>query len=298
MTSPRKNLALQFSTLLVVTACFVVMGGALLLSQNLERMLTLWGDDIQMTVYLSEDITTDQQAEIEKTLKETPEVGSVSLVTQEKALNDFRGQLASYAPDLAKDDELLKLIPASLQVSLSDKVATIDQSATLQAVASKVKTLSGVDEVSYGQDWVEKYSTLVTAIQMVIRALGLVIIIASIFVMSNMIRASVEARREEIAVLELIGATSRMIRRPFIAEGAMLGGTASALSMVLCFGIFTAVKHFTVTKLSFLQLGEHLAFLNVFTLVAFVLGGIILGAVGSFLCVRSVNTGWAAKAEA
>jgi cell division transport system permease protein len=272
------------------------MGGALLLSQNLQRVLTLWGDDIQLTVYLSEDITTENQANLEKFLKSNSEVGEVRLVTQERALTDFRTQLASYAPDLAKDDELLKLIPASLQVSLAHSVAAQEQGAILQNLAAKVKELPGVDDVSYGQEWVEKYSALVTAIEVVIRFLGFIVIMASVFVMSNMIRASVEGRREEIAVLELIGATARMIRRPFIVEGALLGGTASLLAVVLCYGIFFAVKQFTITKLSFLQLGEHLAFLNVFLMIGFVIFGVVLGAVGSFLCVRRVNDGWAARA--
>ncbi|MNT17899.1 Cell division protein FtsX [compost metagenome] len=219
-------------------------------------------------------------------------------MSQEKALTDFRSQLASYAPDLAQDDELLKLIPSSFQVSLSEKVSTEDQSSVLQSLSGKIKSLQGVDDVSFGQDWVEKYSALVTAIEVVIRVLGFIVVLASIFVMSNMIRASVEARREEISVLELIGATARMIRRPFIIEGAILGGTASLLSVFICFGIYSAVRHFTMTRLSFLQLGEHLAFLNIFTVIAFVAGGILLGAIGSFLCVRSVNNGWAARAGA
>ncbi|MNJ91211.1 Cell division protein FtsX [compost metagenome] len=296
MRGPKKSLALHISTLIVVTACFVVMGGALLLSQNLQKILTLWGEDIQMTVYLSEDITDESRKSIESFLKATNQVGDIRLVTQEKALGDFRQQLATYAPDLAQDDELLKLIPSSLQVSLASSVSTQDQTQVLKSLAEKVHDLDGVDEVSYGQDWVEKYSALVTAIEISIRGLGFIIVLASIFVMSNVIRASVEARREEIAVLELIGATSTMIRRPFLVDGAFLGGISSLAALGICFGIFVAAKELFLQKLSFLQLGHHLIFLSITLSIFFVIGGIALGAFGSYLCVRRINDGWAARA--
>lgn len=296
MRVPKKNVALNISTLIVVTACFVVMGGALLLSQNLQKILTLWGDDIQMTVYLSEDTTEDSRLKIENFLKSKPQVGDVRFITQEKALTDFRQQLATYAPDLAQDDDLLKLIPSSLQVSLASSVAAQDQVQVLASLAEQVKELDDVDEVSYGQDWVEKYSALVRTVELSIQGLGFVIVLASIFVMSNAIRASIEARREEISVLELIGATSTMIRRPFLMNGAFLGGISSAIALGVCFGIFVGVKGLFLQQLSFLQLGHHLSFLSIPLSVLFVILGVALGSFGSYLCVRRINDGWAARA--
>lgn len=287
-----KNKALRISTMMVVTACFLVMGGGLLLSQNLKNLLTLWGNDIQLTVYLNDDSTELQQAQIQKFLNSSRSVKGVLFVDQRKALADFQLQLASYAPDIAKDEDLLKYIPASLQVSLH----STQDIQVLRALAEQLKSFSGVEEVSYGQDWVEKYSALVTALQAVIQTLGFVIVVASIFVMSNAIRASIEERHEEIAVLELIGATSSMIRTPFLKEGAILGGASSALAMVLCAGFFLLIKNFFMQKLSFLQVGPHLAFMSLAAVGGFIVLGITLGALASYLCVRRINDGWAARA--
>ncbi|WP_347355913.1 permease-like cell division protein FtsX [Bdellovibrio sp.] len=293
MRPPRKNWALKLSTLVVVTACFVVMGAALLISQNFRNILTLWGEDVQMTVYLAQDLSDSGRENIQARLKENDEVGAVKFISQEKALGDFRLQMASYAPDISQDEELLRLIPASFQVQLSSSVATADQMPVLQKLAEQVKGLQGVEEVSYGQDWVEKYAALVSAIEITLRALCLVILLASLFVMSNAIRASIQSRKDEIVVLEMIGATPSMIRKPFLIEGAFLGVLSSLMAMVLCFVVYVGIKNLLTTKLSFLQLGQHIEFLGPIVLVAFVCVGTALGAFGSYLCVRSINDGFA-----
>ncbi|AHZ85812.1 permease-like cell division protein FtsX [Bdellovibrio bacteriovorus] len=293
MRPHHKNWALKVSTLVVVTACFVVMGAALLVSQNFRNILTLWGEDVQMTVYLSQDLSEKGRQDIESKIKENENVAAVKFVTQEQALGDFRTQMASYAPDITQDEELLRLIPASLLVQLKSNVAAAEQTAVLQNMAGKLRQLEGVDEVSYGQDWVEKYAALVNAIELTLRALCVVILMASLFVMSNAIRASVAARKDEIVVLEMIGATPSMIRKPFLVEGAVLGVVSSVLSLGLCFAVYIGIKNLLTTKLSFLQLGEHIQFLGPLLLVTFVVAGTGLGALGSYLCVRRMNDGFA-----
>ena len=293
MTPPRKNWALKLSTLVVVTACFVVMGAALLISQNFRNILTLWGEDVQLTVYLAQDLSDSGRDNIQARLRDHDEVGAVTFISQEKALGDFRSQMASYAPDISQDEELLRLIPASFQVQLKSSVTTADQMPVLQKISEQMKGLQGVEEVSYGQDWVEKYAALVSAIELTLQALCVVILLASLFVMSNAIRASVQSRKEEIVVLEMIGATPSMIRKPFLREGAWLGVSASAMAMVLCFVVYVGIKNLLTTKLSFLQLGQHIEFLGPLVLVGFVFLGTALGAFGSYLCVRRINDGFA-----
>lgn len=293
MRPPRKNWALRFSTLIVVTACFVVIGGALVLTQNFRNILTLWGEDVQMTVYLTQDISDQGIAFLENKIKTSAEVQTITYVNQEKALSDFRVQMASYAPDISQDEELLRLIPASLQIKLANTASAEDQMRSLQNLARQVRPLEGVEEVSYGQDWIAKYAALITTIETTLRFLGLIILGAALFVISNSIRASIASRKEEIVVLEMIGATPSMIRKPFLVEGAILGVTSSMLALVLCFGIFVVIKNVLVDKLSFLQLSQHIHFLSPVVGVVFVIIGTGLGAIASYLCVRRINDGFA-----
>jgi cell division transport system permease protein len=292
-----KNLALKFSTLIVVTACFVVMATSLMISKNFRNILTHWGEDVQLTVYLSSDISAQGRDELEKFFKGHKDIGDFTLVTQDKALSDFRAQLASYAPDISKDEELLKMIPSSYQVKLKTEIATDAQSQILQSIASELKGRSGIDDVSYGQDWVEKYSAFVSAINLALNLVGIIVLCASIFVMSNAIRASVQVHRDEIVVLEMIGATAAMIRKPFLKEGASLGFISSSLAIGIAFGMYTVGKSIVNTRLSFLRIGEQMSFISPWTIAAVIIGGTVLGALGSYLCVKRINDGYAAASQ-
>lgn len=295
MRPHQKNWALKISTLVVVTACYVIMGGALLVSQNFRNLLTMWGEDVQMTVYLAEDLSPQGRQDIEAKIRQSEGVGEVQFISQDQALKDFRVQMASYAPDLSQDDELLHLIPASFQVQLGKDVAVTEQTSVLQNLADQIRQLEGVDEVSYGQEWVTKYASVVRVVELALQILCLVILAASLFVMSNAIRASVQARRDEIVVLEMIGATPQMVRKPFMLEGAALGMVATLLALTLCLAMFAGTKTLLTTRLNFLQLGEHLRFLSPIVLVSFVAMGTGLGALGSYLCVRKLNDGFAGR---
>lgn len=297
MRAPAKNWALKFSTLIVVTACFVVLLGTLVLAQNFRNILTLWGEDVQMSVYLAQDLSETGRGFIEEKIKAHPHVEKITLVTQERALEDFRSQMASYAPDINQDEELLRLIPASLQVKMAPSVGAEEHMTALQDLATELKSLEGVEEVSYGQDWIAKYATLVKTFEMTLSLLGAIILLAVLFVISNVIRASIASRKEEIVVLEMIGATPAMIRKPFMTEGAVLGFFASAFSVMICFGLYIGIKSLLVEKLNFFQLNQHLQFLNMFTWIAFVAGGSVLGALASYLCVRKINDGFAGRSQ-
>ena len=293
MKRSSKNWALKISTLIVVTACFVVMGSTFLVSENLKNILTLWGENVQLTVYLDPDISDAGRSYIESKLRESGKVIGVELVTQEKALGEFRSQLASYAPDLNQDEELLRLIPASLQVRLTPDISSADQGQVLEELSQSVRELEGVEEVSYGQDWVAKYSAFVSAIEIAFKLVGAIVVLAALFVISNAVRASIHNRHDEIVVLEMIGATSAMVRKPFLREGALLGLVSSAMSLAICFAIYIGIKQLVVTKLNFLQLSEHLQFLGPFSITIFLLCGTLLGALASYFCVRRLNDGFA-----
>ena len=293
--SLKRNWTLQFSTLIVVTACYLVVCGSFLLSQNLQKILTVWGEELQMTVYLSENSESSEIESLQKKIETNPNVGTVHFVSKERALNDFRVQMASYAPDILNEKDLLSLIPASFQVTLSNSLKAVDHLKVLNALAGTLKAEKTVAEVSYGQEWIQKYGQFLYYFEKACQALGIIIFCAALFVLSNVIRASVQSRRQEIEVLELIGATPAMIRRPFMIEGALIGFVSSVLAVGVCYFAYANTLRFFENELNFLQLSQHLHFLGLTLIAAFCLAGTLLGALGSYLCVRQINDGWAAS---
>lgn len=293
--SLKRNWTLQFSTLIVVTACYAIVCGSFLLSQNLQKILTVWGEELQMTVYLSENTEANDVESLQKKIESNPNVGKVHFVSKEKALEDFRGQMASYAPDLMGEKDLLTLIPASFQISLSQSLKAMDHLKILDALAGTLKAEKSVAEVSYGQEWVQKYGQFLYYFEKACQALGIIIFCAALFVLSNVIRASVQSRKQEIEVLELIGATPAMIRRPFMVEGALIGFVSSLFAVGICYFAYANILSFFENELKFLQLSQHLQFLGMTLVVGFCVAGTLLGALGSYLCVRQINDGWAAS---
>jgi cell division transport system permease protein len=210
-------------------------------------------------------------------------------------LVSFQDQLASYAADLLKDAELMKFIPESLQVRLSDTVGVSAQLETLQTLSEELKKDDVVEEVSFGQEWVRTYSVIVHALSdMGLWVVGL-LIAASLFVISNAISSSIQQRRQEIEVLELVGASKKFVRLPFLAEGLFVGGASGILAVVLLAAGFSAVREAFQSQIAFLQLSSHLHFFSIGRVALFIVAAMAMGALSAQLSLRKLNDGWAAS---
>lgn len=297
-SSKSQNSALRFATVIVLTASFAVLQTLSLLSLNLQNVLTMWGEQLQVNVYLTDTATPEQTNQIQNFLKNRDDIGKIDYVSAEKALNSFKEQMASYAPDLLKDNDLLKIIPASVQFSLSEKVAAQDQLPTMKNIADQLKTQAGVDDVSYGQDWVKTYSSLVLGLKSVVGLFILVIAAAALFVISNAIRQSIHQRREAIEVMELVGATPAFIRKPFLREGAVISFVSSALALVGTAAAYSWGKKALAGELQFFQLASNVHFFGVWQILLILAVSTAVGLFASYICLRSLNDGWAAGQRA
>jgi len=249
----------------------------------LKRVLASWGDGLQMTVYLNDDVMKDGAMQVKAELEALGGVGEISYVPREIATENFKKQMASYAPNLLADADFSNPFPSSLRLTLDGGVSNSVDVERLEKMAANIQKIKGVEDVSYGQSWVQNYSSFVSTLY------------GSLFVVGNSIRTSISARREEIEILELVGATSSMIRRPFVTEGFLMGGMAAIFALV-----FNGLLHIWQTSVMsssvvLSRLVPLMSFLNVATIVGFLLFGAALGALGAWLTVRRINDGWSAK---
>ncbi|MFZ4405194.1 MAG: cell division protein FtsX, partial [Pseudobdellovibrionaceae bacterium] len=265
-----------------------------LFSDNLKKILSYWGDQFQMTVYLSDDLNNKKVKSIAEQIKENNLVKSVQIISNEQALFSFQKQMASYAPDLLKDPEILDFIPNSLVVSLKE---ASDKNKNFVELKRQIQNISGVSEVSYGEEWLEKYAHFVQVVQNLLLIVCIIFSVASFFIISNAIRALVEEKREEIEILELIGATYWSIRKEFIIQGASMGLGTAALGLSSSYILLSSLKSFLIDHFDFFILAEKLNFHSFMFVMAFAVLGTAIGAAGCFLAARSINTGWAAAAK-
>lgn len=286
---------MQLATLSVLTATFTVVVFVFALSFNLKRILSSWGDTSQMTAYLKEDSSDESVRALKTKLESLTGVASVELIPAEVATESFKAQMASYAPDLLSDSDFSNPFPASLRVSLKRAVESEEDIARLEKLAKVIGAIPGVEDVSWGQGWVRNYSAVVSAINASGGVIMLILLCGSLFVIGNSIRASISARREEVAILELVGATSTMIRRPFVSEGFIMGTIAAVIAIVANAGLFYWQKLALSKTIALARVVPILSFMNPWLIIGFFFVGGFLGAIGAWLTVRKINDGWSAS---
>jgi cell division transport system permease protein len=257
---------------------FACVGVFLLLYVNLKSMAASLEHDIQVLVYLQDDLGPEAIANLEQQLKSDRAVASVSYISKEQALAEFQKQFPA-------DSHLLQglghnPLPASYVVTVAPSFRT---SEGIKRWAERARTITGVGQVQYSQDWIDTLSNLVRYIEAAAMIVGVILSAASVTIIANTIRLTLYARREEIEILGMIGATKTFIRVPYVLEGAALGFLGSALSLVILKGGFELFRHEIRSTSRFLGVDSLLVFFPLPMCLLVVGVGLFLGFAGSYL---------------
>lgn len=290
----QQHFGMQFATLSVLTATFAIVGFMICLTLNFQRVLTVWGEQVQISAYLEDGIDSTVLQDLKQRLESRPDVSGVQYISKEKAANLFRDQMASYAPDLMSDAEFSTPFPASLQIHLREERRTDGQIGELEALAKELEKTPGVEDVSYGQSWVRNYASFVGVVKSIGVIIGVILLMGSVFIVANSIRTLISGRREEIEIFELIGATTGHIRRPYIFEGALLCLVAAFGAIAANAAVYSWQVGVMGKSLAFARMAQEFHFLSAGQIAMFLAASGLLGGVGAWLTVRSLNDGWAA----
>ena len=268
------------TVLAVATTTFTMlgMGVFLLLYLNAQEALGSLKDEIKVIVYLRDAASPGEIAQVRSELSRDPAVAAVEFVSREQALAAFRTQFPS-------EERLLKGLgdnpfPASLVVQVGPAYRSSEQVGML---VQKLKALAEVDEVLYSQDWIENLAAAVRYLRVLGVGIGIVLAASMVTILANTIKLTLYARREEIEILRLIGATTGFIKMPFMLEGALLGGAGAACALLLLRVLFGLAEGRLALKETVWGVGRGLAFLPDRVIVAFLLLGITLGCLGSLV---------------
>ncbi len=285
---------MQITTLLVLVASFSIVSFVLIFMMNVESIITNWGNSIRVTAYLKDDMPADKIESIKKTILSFPDTANIEFVDKASAKNSFKQQMATYAPSLLEDTQFLNPFPASFIVTLKSGLRDQSGASRLEKVAAQIQNIDGVEDVSYGQSWVRNFSQLAEGISRSGWILIAVLLAGSLLIISNSIRVSISSRKEEIEILELVGATSRMIRGPFVFEAAIMGFLAMVLAIGTNYALFIWGSSFLRENLSFARLSDQILFIRPLFLVGLILCGPAWGALSAYFTVRRLNSGWSA----
>ncbi|MCH2533483.1 MAG: ABC transporter permease [Bdellovibrionales bacterium] len=293
----KHHLGVQMTTLFVLSGVFSVLMGFFVVYENIDRILTQWGDKVQLSVYLNDEITETDKTKIEGFITDTSKFSGHQFVSKNQAAENFKQQMQGYAPDLMEDEEFGNPLPSSFEVTVKSGLSVDDQIELLVSSAKSLLGFKGVSDVSYGQSWVENYASIVQGFSASAVGLIIVLIVGSILVIGNSMRHAVSQRQREIEVMELVGATSWSLRRPYIFEGAVMAVLAGGLGMIISYFVIQWQSGLIQKELGFVGFGSGFQFIGFGNICLFLLIAAGLGAIASYVSVRNINTGWTARKE-
>jgi len=257
------------SALGVVTIAFSLFAFGLfgLVAINIRKALDQVEERVEVRAFVSDSIDIESVAAAMKDIGEFPEVLRVDYVSQEKALERARKEMGEFA-----DVFEAGVLPASIEVHLRPGMRS---PATVKSVADRMKTYSFIDDVRYGEEWVEKLYRLRNIATVAGIALGVAFAAVAVIIIGATIRMTVLARAKEISIMRLVGATDMFIRLPFLIDGLVKGVLGGLLALMFVWVANRVVNEYFMETIFF---DRQLVFLGV-------VGGAVMGVLGSLVSV-------------
>ena len=265
------------STGTIALALFV-LGGFLVVTANLQQLGDEWSRAAELSVYLRDDAKPADRADIERLLTPGQLIASHEYVSKEEALARFRrtfGELSASIDGLGDNP-----LPASFEVRLQNDAAA---AAGVENLAVALKQMPGVADVRYDRQWLDRLQGAVTFVRSLGVVLGSVLTIAAALTIANVVRLALYARRDELEIMQLVGAPQAYIRGPFVMEGVIQGGIGAIAALaVLALGFIVLKARYLAPLASSIHLAS-VRFLSLELCLFLVVGGMAVGCLGGLV---------------
>ncbi len=274
----RRNVTLTAAAVITSAVSLLLVGSTFLIQRAFDNLLTRWKGDVELIVYVRPDATTEQIDLIDSALRSQTSVIDVERLR-------YLNQAESYAEAeklFAGDPGTLRLLTPENIPSQFKVVPTVEDATLVRELGEQFRQLAGVKEVAYAQDVFDVVSRVSQFIRVATTTMSIILLVVAVGLIWNTIRTAMFARRREIEVMKLVGATNWFIRIPFMLEGLLQGLIGGVLSCLGLWGLNSAwsgaVSDFNDTELAALVVSDGFARWLMVLLLAI---GALAGAVGS-----------------
>jgi cell division transport system permease protein len=277
--------ATSFAVIAIALA-LVVLGALLLVTWNTQRVVARLGAAAEFSIYLRDDASSDQRGAIESALDGSGLTAAREYVSKQQALSRFRTQftdLAALTSDLGDNP-----FPASIEVRVRPDA---DAEGEVDRLVAAIARMPGVDDVRHDRQWLARFGSGMRAAGAAGLTLAIVMAIAAAVTVAAVVRLGLQARSDEIEIMELVGAPLTFIRGPFIAEGLLQGGIGALVALVVLWVGYLMARNSWGASLASVFDGASLEFLPVSLSLALVAGGMVVGSAGGFVAARYAGTG-------
>ncbi len=272
-TNLRRNKLMTMAAVLTAAVSLLLLGGVLTLGAFVESVTGAIEEKVEVSVFLQDGITQAQQNDVRDTLNDLEVVRGVTYVSKEQAYEEFK-ELYRDQPALWENIDA-DVLPASYRVVLSD-------AKRVDVIQAKLKNNPAVEEIADQQETVDRLVRFTGLLRTFSFVMIIVLLGAAVLLISNTTQLAIYARRREIEIMKLVGATNWFVRLPFMLEGVVAGVAGAVIALVLLgLGKTVARSQFPVwiptTSLHGVSLGQVLWL---------VVLGVTVGALGSAVAVR------------
>ena len=268
---------MSFAAVCVTVACLVIVGSFSALAYNLDEMVQELNQTSEILVYVDADLSDAEARSIGTKINLLDNVLQATFVSREEALEDF---IADHDGDSA--------FSGVQATDLRHRyVVTLEDNTKMEQTDAQLKQLPGVAKTNAAYELAEGFSTIQDVLHMVSAAVIAVLLVVSLLIISNTVKLAMYDRRDEIAIMKMVGATNGFIRLPFVVEGFTLG----MMGAVLAFGLEWVGYDALIQKIAgvdSLQLFSFVSFqeLLIPMVIVFAAAGMFVGIVGSWTSIR------------
>ena len=276
--SIRKHGFMSFASVAIITACLIIMGSISLLSLNIDALIADLEQENEVVAFVDESIVDEAQAAaLQSSILNVGNINSADFVSRTSAMSTF---MSKY------DDRLMEGIDESVfrhrfVIHLTDISQMAQTKADLEAI-------DGIVKVNAHIEYADRFVRVRNIVSVVSLILTVILAFVSFFIMSNTIKLTTYGRREEIAIMKMVGATNAFIRTPFVIEGLILGMLGGVFGFLAVWGIYSLLNGSLMDTLtgSFLTLVPFRTVM-VPLLCAYVCIGVLIGAFGGVNAIRN-----------
>ena len=269
------NRIMSIASVCVLVSCLILTGAAELLSLNVEKVVDSVGQSNETTVYLKDSVSELEAVYIGKDIEKIDNVSSVRFYSKDDAFETYREELG---------DELFERISEESNPLPDSYIVAMDDLSLYEDTIKKIQAVDGVDTISNRSEIAKKLTDISNLVNMICFWVVIALIIISLFIIANTIRATMYSRRFEISIMKSVGATNGFVRLPFLVEGMIIGLISSIVATGCISFLYNAGMNAIEQFIPFTSI--PLSDVIVFVAVAYLIEGVLIGFFGSFISIR------------
>ena len=268
---------MSFAAVCVTVACLIIIGSFSMLLYNLNIMVAEVEQDAEILVYIDENYTEAEAKSVGSKINMIENVHQATFVSRQQALEEFVAKQGNEAAFQGIQADVLR-----------DRfIVTLEDNNRMKETVPMIEAVSGVDEVNAPYLVAEAFATVQHILRIVSAAVIILLLVVSLLIISNTVKLAMYDRRDEIAIMKMVGATNAFIRFPFVVEGFLLGMFGAAMAFFLEWGLYNALVSW-IGKVDALNLLQFVPFAELLwpMMGTFGAAGLFVGIFGSFTSIR------------